>query len=228
VSVAPFWPAAPILLAFVTASLAMNVTPGLDMAFVIGETLQGGWRAGRWAALGIAGGSLCHGVLVAVGVAALLATAPRVVTVLTVIGAAYLVYVGLRMMRSAGDAPLPARAPGQQQPAPAGGDDRSRVFRRGVLGNLLNIKVVLFYLTFLPQFVQPGRAPGWQQLIFLSLLFNALGTSVLLIVAAASGRAAGLVEPRPRVATALNRAAGGILIALALGLAWSRLTHGLG
>jgi threonine/homoserine/homoserine lactone efflux protein len=210
-----FWPATPVLLAFVATSLAMNVTPGLDMVFVLGQTFQGGPRAGRLAAAGIAAGSLCHAIVAAAGLTALVAAAPRVLTAITYIGAAYLLYVGVRMLRpGAGPALTPAAAPEASHSG-------AQAFRRGVLVNLFNVKVILFYLTFVPQFVRLGAGPTWQQVLFFGIAFNVLGTAVLLAVATASGWAASL-SASPRAAVVLSRVAGVLLVVLAISLLWSR------
>jgi threonine/homoserine/homoserine lactone efflux protein len=241
---AVFWPTTPILGGFLVVCLTLNLTPGFDMLFVIGEALRGGARMGRWAALGIAGGSLCHAVLAAAGIATLVATAPYLLVGLTYVGAAYLIWIGVGMVRTAPTAlpapALPTRTPAEpatpteqaekaEKAAPAvavaiAGDTRPlTVFRRGVLVNLLNVKVVLFFLTFLPQFIRPQRGPVWQQVLFFGLTFNVLGTLILFAVAAAAGRLSGTLATRRRPAVVMTRAAGLILIGLAVGLVWSRL-----
>ncbi|WP_456819426.1 LysE family translocator [Cellulomonas sp. URHB0016] len=233
-----FVPEPDVLLAFVLAALALNVTPGADMVFVLGTSLQHRTRAGVLAALGIAAGSLCHAVLAAAGLSALVAASPTAMAVVTSAGAAYLVWVGVRMVRDdsplvvpAGHAPaepaaLSAAASGPSHPAPL---DRPappgalRLVGRGATVNLLNVKVVLFFLSFIPLFVRPGDGPVWQQVLLFGLLFDVLGTIVLVGVAVAAGGASRTLADRPGVVVTVRRACGALLVVLAVVLVVTRL-----
>ncbi|MFD3507462.1 LysE family translocator [Nocardia sp. NPDC058666] len=205
-----FMPSLPIFLAFLGAALAMNLTPGLDTMFVIGQTMEGGVRAGVRGALGIATGSACHTVLAAVGISALVAASPVLLSVLTYAGAAYLVWIGVAMVRRPSAATLPVET------------GSSDAFRRGVLTNLLNVKVILFYLTFLPQFLRPSDGPEWQQVVFYGMTFNVLGTTLLLAVALISNKLVGALGSSDKPAIVASRVCGTALIALAIGLALTR------
>lgn len=212
-----FLPSLPIFLAFLSASLAMNLTPGLDTMFVIGQTLEGGARGGRRAALGIAAGSACHTALAAVGISALVAASPTLLTGLTYVGAAYLLWIGAGMLRRPSTITVPADSGTEgKESVPSG------AFRRGLLTNLSNVKVILFYLTFLPQFLRPGAGPGWQQVVFFGMTFNLLGTALLLIVVAASKWILRALGASGNPAAVLSRIAGAVLIVLAIGLVLSR------
>ncbi|WP_446226225.1 LysE family translocator [Nocardia sp. IBHARD005] len=202
-----FVPTLPIFLAFLGAGLAMNLTPGLDTMFVIGQTMEGGVRAGCRAALGISTGSACHTIFAAVGISALVAASPELLGVLTYAGAAYLVWIGVGMVRRPTAAALPAET-GPSNP-----------FRRGVLTNLLNVKVILFYLTFLPQFLRPAAGPDWQQVVFYGMTFNVMGTAILLAVVVVSKK---LVGNSDKPAVILSRVCGTVLVVLAIGMALSR------
>jgi threonine/homoserine/homoserine lactone efflux protein len=196
---------------FIAAALLLNVTPGVDLLYVAGNTATGGRRAGVLAALGIGAGCLFHVTLAALGLSALLAASDLAFTLVKWAGAGYLVWMGIGMLRSAGGAALP----------PAAVDPR-RVFWRGVLTNALNPKVALFFLAFLPQFIEPHS--GHQTLAFgvLGLLFTLGGTAVSLVVAWVAGmareRLAGSTRAS-RLGTWLQRAAGAMFVVLGVKLA---------
>ena len=194
---------------FVAAALALNLTPGPDMLYVAARAAAEGRGAGVASALGIAAGTLVHIALVAAGLAALLAAVPAAATVVRLAGAAYLVYLGARaLLRPAGLAERPL--------APA---TRARVFWQGAATNVLNPKVALFFLAFLPQFVDAGRGSAAAQVLALGLLFNTSGTLVNLAVALGASRAAGRLRQSARAAQMLERATGVLFIALGVRLA---------
>ena len=196
---------------FIAAGLLLNVTPGPDMLFIVGQAASNGRRAGVLAALGIGVGCLVHVLLAALGVSALLATSTLAFTVLKWLGAAYLVWVGLSMLRK----PV-AASPRALPPAVA-------VFRQGVLTNVLNPKIALFFLAFLPQFIVPHAPAQVHAFIALGLLFTFNGT----LVCVAIGLLAGIVRERlvsdgaRRSASWLKRATGALFIGLGLKLAFS-------
>lgn len=200
---------------FLAAGLALNLTPGPDMLYVAARGASEGRSAGVVSALGIGAGTLVHVALVAGGLAALLAAVPVAYLVLRLAGAAYLVYLGVRALRGgsqAAHAPLP--------PAPLGA-----IFRQGVITNVLNPKVALFFLAFLPQFVDPSRGNPALQIVALGLLFDVSGTLVNLAVALGSSRVASRLRRADApggAARIIQRATGGLFIALG-----ARLAYGL-
>ncbi len=143
---------------FVLSGLLLNVTPGPDTAYIIGRTIQLGWRGGAAAAIGISCGCLVHVLGAAIGLSALLMASSTAFLAVKLIGAAYLVLTGLQMLLSR-TKPI-AEVAGQ-----AGETSISRVFWQGALTNILNPKVALFFLAFLPQFVAADsairRSPSW-------------------------------------------------------------------
>ena len=145
---------------FFSASVAMYLTPGADVMFITASGATGGWRAGAAAGLGVSLGSLFHSVLAVVGVAALIATNPLAFDLLRWAGAAYLVYLAIQAWRA------PPPQPGQ------GTRDSWRAFRRGALTNVLNPKVSVFVLAFLPQFADPDIGPVWVQIAVLGVTFS--------------------------------------------------------
>jgi threonine/homoserine/homoserine lactone efflux protein len=193
---------------FLAAGLALNITPGPDMLYVAARGASEGRPAGIVSALGIGAGTLVHIALVAAGLAALLAAVPVAYMAIRLGGAAYLIYLGVRALFAR---PTTAAAP--LAPASLGA-----IFRQGVITNVLNPKVALFFLAFLPQFVDPSRGNPVLQVIALGLLFDTTGTLVNLAVAIGSSTAAKRLRT-PNVW--LQRATGGIFVALGLRLAFA-------
>ena len=196
---------------FMAAGLALNLTPGPDMLYVAARGAGEGRSAGIASALGIGVGTLVHIALVAAGLAAVLAAVPIAYLAIRLGGAAYLIYLGVRALlsqKSAEAAPL--------VPASIG-----TIFRQGVITNVLNPKVALFFLAFLPQFVDASRGNPALQVIGLGLLFDTTGTLVNLAVAIGSSRAA---EQLRAPSVWLQRATGGIFVALGVRLAFAART----
>jgi threonine/homoserine/homoserine lactone efflux protein len=165
---------------FATATLALNLTPGPDMLYISARSVAQGRRAGVLSALGVAGGGAVHTCLVAFGLAGLLARVPMAYDVIRYAGAAYLIYLGLRLLLES-----PSGA------TPLVPNESSRmVFVQGLITNVLNPKVALFFLAFLPQFADPARGALWWQFLILGAWFNLSGTLVNLTVAliASTGR----------------------------------------
>jgi threonine/homoserine/homoserine lactone efflux protein len=196
---------------FVAAGLLLNLTPGADLLYVAGNTATGGRRAGMLAALGIGAGCLFHVTLAALGLSALLAASDLAFTLVKWAGAAYLVWMGVSMLRSRGGHAT-ARA----------AIDPRRVFWRGVLTNALNPKVALFFLAFLPQFIEPHGAHQALAFGLLGLVFTVNGTLVTLAMAWLGGlakeRLAGNAHAG-RVGVWLQRAAGAMFVVLGVKLA---------
>lgn len=166
------------LLPFLVAGLSLNLTPGADMTYVLARSAGQGRGAGVVSAFGVSAGSLGHSLLAAVGVSALLASSPTLFLAIQYGGAAFLLYLAWKAWRGARQ-PLAL----QEQPAASLG----RIFLEGAWTNLLNPKVALFILAFLPQFVDPARGHVIGQMLFLGLLFNIGGTTVNLVVALVVG-----------------------------------------
>lgn len=198
------------LLLFVVATLTLNVTPGPDMLYVIARSAGQGRPAGIASALGIAAGCLVHTLLVACGVAGLLRTAPAAFEVIKYAGAAYLIYLGVRALTGR------RRAESDPRVEPSG---LGRIFVQGMLTNLLNPKVALFFLAFLPQFADAARGPVALQILMLGLLFNLLGTTVNVVVALAASFAGGRLRSRVGDSAALRWLTGCALIGLGVRLA---------
>ena len=209
------------LLLFCAAGLLLNLTPGPDVLYVVSSALRGGARAGVVAALGITAGCFVHIVAATVGVSALLAASSLAFTALKWLGAAYLVFVGTRLLRSKDQGAIKLEAARADSTRATGQNDYKSVFLRGFWTNALNPKVALFFLAFLPQFIAPTIEHKSLAFLGLGLLFtfNGLWVNMGWGLAAAwlAGRA-GLVK---RSMAWLDRAAGVLFIGFGIKLALS-------
>jgi threonine/homoserine/homoserine lactone efflux protein len=199
--------------AFLVAAFALCVTPGPDMMFIVAMGGRGGPTAGMMAALGVACAMLVHAVAAALGLSALFTTLPTLYHVLRWAGAAYLLYLAVRAFR---DRSVPG-AEGEDGAAPGGAGMR-RAFWQGAITNLLNPKVILFNVAFLPQFVDPslGHVPG--QLLVLGGTLVVMGLLWDGFVGLLSGRLAGLLRRSARVNRWLNIISGTVFTGLAVRL----------
>lgn len=197
---------------FVVAGIALNLTPGPDTALIVTRSLGYGAKAGRAAALGIGVGCLVHILAAALGLSALILASEQAFMVIKLLGAAYLFYLGVTMILSRENS-VTAQAAGELSPLSA-----HTVFWQGFLSNVMNPKVALFFLAFLPQFVD-GQSPQ-KALAFLTLglIFNFTGTIWNLILAQMAGymsRAKGFA----RFKLWLERGLGVLFVGLAARLA---------
>lgn len=192
------------LAAFLAAGIVLNLTPGADVMFAMASGAQGGWRSGIAAAAGVSAGSLVHTALTAFGLAALLAAHPGAFDVIRWAGAAYLLWLAWKSWHAA---PMPS----------AGALRLSRAFGRGFLTNLLNPKVALFLMAFLPQFADPTRSPVWLQMVLLGALFSLTGFVITGGYGVLAGTLRDTLTNRARV---LNRFAALVFAGLAARLAF--------
>lgn len=198
---------------FTAAVFVLNATPGVDLLLTVSRTLQGGARAGVAAVLGIAAGCAAHALAAAFGLASLLAVSPRAFTALQWAGAAYLLWLAFGLARSAWRGAPPQSPPGSPA-ARAAGPGGHADFRRGLLTNLLNPKVALFFLAFLPQFIGTAVADKTLAFLLLGLLFVLQSLVFLLALVALVSR---LRRPgtSPRLARTLQTAGAALFAALA-------------
>ena len=196
---------------YVVASLALILTPGQDMLYVISRSLAQGRLAGVYSAIGVIIGILVHTALAALGVGAILAASEALFLALKLVGAAYLVYLGVRLLLTREASLATAGSPRRLSAA-------SLVWQ-GVLSNVSNPKIVLFFFAFLPQFVDPASAHPTRDLVFLGVLYAMMGLPVKAGVALAAGSLSERVLGKPRVLVWVNRASGAILVGLGLRLA---------
>lgn len=199
---------------FLAASLALNVTPGPDTFYILGRSLAQGRGAGVASALGIGTGALVHTLAAACGLSALLAASAYAFLAVKLTGAAYLVYLGARMLfAKAAEAGAGAIAAGF---ADAG---LYAAFRQGLLTNVLNPKVALFFLAFMPQFIDADSGNKFAAFLVLGLSFVNTGTIWCLALAWFAALLGGRVRGSRGFANVLNRAAGALFIFLGVRLA---------
>jgi len=205
-----------MLSAFLLVALLICIAPGPDMVFIIAASIDRGSRAGVRSALGMATGIALWTVATALGLAALLHAAPAALDVIRVVGAGYLLWLGFTTLRSARSA-RSARGSSVTTQAPA--STGQNLIVRGLMTNLLNPKVVVFFAAFLPQFVRPAAGSVSLQLLTLGGLFLLMGLGVDCMVALAAGRLRQALHPGGRLATGLSVTAGVVLCGLAATLA---------
>ena len=197
---------------FILSGLLLNVTPGPDTAYIIGRSVQLGWRGGAAAATGISVGCLFHVFGAAIGLSALLMASSAAFTVLKWVGAAYLLFTGVQMLLSRSRPPAEAAVAGNET-------SLARVFWQGALTNMLNPKVALFFLAFLPQFVAAESAHKTLAFLALGLIFITSGTLWCFGIAAFAARAAGRIRQSAGAMAWINRALGGLFVYLGIRVA---------
>lgn len=180
------------LVAFLVGAVVLNLTPGADVLFATASGIQGGPRAGAAAGLGVGVGAIFHACATAFGLGALVAAHPGALHVVRWIGAAYLIWIAWRSWTAL----PPTQERGALQPSDA--------FRRAVVTNLLNPKVMLFMLAYLPQFTDPGVGPIWQQILILGGIVCLTGTVITMTYGATAGWLGARLARRMRI---LNRVA---------------------
>lgn len=205
------------LLAFSAAALVLTVTPGVDTAVVLRSAAGAGRRRGAAAALGVAMGCLAWGLLAAAGLAALLAASSRAYDALRLLGAAYLGWLGLRLLLRPGRSFAPAAPRAGAARAPGAAPGLAADWLRGLLTNLLNPKVGVFYVSFLPQFVPHGVWVGGF-LFLLACVHVALSLAWFAVLIAATAPIGRWLSSR-RVARALDRCTGLVFLAFGARLA---------
>jgi threonine/homoserine/homoserine lactone efflux protein len=194
---------------FILSGFLLNITPGPDTAYIVGRSIQGGWRGGTAAALGICCGCLVHVFAAAIGLSALLAASSAAFTIMKLIGAAYLCYMGIRMMFSESAA---ATVPDRLEPV-----SLRTVFWQGALTNALNPKVALFFLAFLPQFVAAESSHKALAFVLLGVLFNINGWNLGVAVVAA--KTAHRVRKSGQAVAWINRTLGALFVYLGVRVA---------
>ena len=226
----------PRLVAFIGVAALLTILPGADMALVTRNVLALGRRRTMLTILGIGAGCLIHATASALGISAILATSATAYNVVKTVGAAYLIWLGVQSIRGSsaarqaggsatrrlGDSAVIASRAAEQ---PSGRvaerpSSRAAAFTQGFLTNVLNPKVAIFYLTFLPQFIAPGE-PVLTRSLMLASIHIAMGLVWLTAYAWFIDRL-GAVLTRPAVKAWLERVTGGLLVALGARLAWER------
>lgn len=201
------------LLLFITSGLLLNLTPGQDTFYIIGRSMAQGRRAGVLSVLGITSGCAVHTLAAAFGLSAILATSVRAFLVVKFVGAAYLGYLGLRLLFDR----TPSGAGLVEMPL----ESDWTIFRSGVLTNVLNPKVALFFMAFLPQFVDPATPSQVATFLFLGAVFMFNGTLWCLVLAWCASTMSVRLREHPAAEAAVKRAAGALFVGLGVKLAVS-------
>jgi threonine/homoserine/homoserine lactone efflux protein len=191
---------------FVVSGLLLAMSPGPDTAYIVGRSSQLGWGGGAIAVLGIATGICVHILCAAAGVSALLLTSAKAFNVIKLAGAAYLLYLGLKLLASKSHRSVVPGTRGQST------GTATKVFWQGFLTNVLNPKVALFFLAFVPQFIAAGTGSKTASFLFLGLIFNMVGTAWNLLVAFVAAHVARRVRRENLLSLWVNRALGGVFI----------------
>lgn len=197
---------------FILTAVTLNLYPGPDTLYIIGRSISQGRGAGVVSALGIGSGAVIHTLLGAAGLTAIVAASATAYQVVKWAGAVYLIWLGLTMLLT---------RPGGQGTVEAARQTLGRIYLQGVVTNVLNPKVALFFLALIPQFVAHGAARPGQAFLVLGLTFVATGTAWCLIVAVAAGFVHGRLSGSGRAAVWLRRLGGGLLACLGARLAFS-------
>jgi len=204
-------PNASTIALFLLAATALAVVPGPAVAYIVTQSIDQGRRAGLVSALGVASGGLVHVTAATVGLSALIASSAAAFTLVKLVGAAYLIIVGIRRILAGdaeGDEPRALRAP------------LRRVYRQGVIVNVLNPKTALFFLAFLPQFVHPEHGSAVGQFATLGLVFVAMSAVYTSLLALAAGQISPWIRRNRSIGRWQGRVVGTIYIALGVRLAF--------
>lgn len=197
-----FLPSLSVFLAYLVAVIALTLTPGPDMTLFLGKAIGQSRKAGIAAFAGASTGLIVHTVLVAVGLSALLAASTTAFTILKVVGAAYLVYLAVQAIRH-GSA-LSVGGKGSADPI-------GKVYLKGLMVNLLNPKIIVFFVTFLPQFVTPTDPHAAGKLLFLGLMFVVVATPISIAMIWSAGSLASFLKRSPRATRAVDWLFAGVM-----------------
>ncbi|HEX2009482.1 MAG TPA: LysE family translocator [Roseateles sp.] len=200
---------------FIISGLLLNIAPGPDSILIMTRSATQGWRAGSAAALGIGTGTCVHVLAAALGLSALLATSAWAFTIVKWVGAAYLVYIGLQMLGAR------RQRPAAEGMAPAGlpALPWRKIFTQGFLTNVLNPKVALFFLAFVPQFIAPDAPHKALAFIVLGAIFNVNGMLWCHFLAVSTALASARLRVGGALAQWLNRAIGALFLSFGIKLA---------
>ncbi|MFN8354162.1 MAG: LysE family translocator [Spirosomataceae bacterium] len=197
---------------FLVAGILLNITPGNDTIYILTRSMAQGRKAGIVSVLGIATGSLVHTTLAALGLSVVIAKSILLFNLIKYAGAAYILYIGIQMLRNQ------AKLNFETQTADTS-TGLFTIYRDAVFTNVLNPKVALFFIAFLPQFIDPQYSNSFIPFLLLGLTFTITGTIWCLLLAEFAALIFGKLRHNQRFATYLNRVCGGVLIGLGIKVA---------
>ncbi|MGK4474234.1 LysE family translocator [Aeromonas molluscorum] len=198
---------------FIVSGLLLNMMPGPDSLLIMLRSGSQGWRAGSMAALGIGTGTMVHVLAAALGLSALLSASASLFSIIKLLGALYLIYLGVGLLRTR-SGPLLDKRKIKLAPLPYG-----RLFWQGFLTNLLNPKVALFFLAFVPQFIAPDAPQKALAFILLGCIFNLNGMIWCHLLALSTAFASSKLKVSAKLSRWLNRVMGGLFVVLGIRLA---------
>lgn len=201
--------------AFILAGIILNLTPGADTMYILGRSISQGKKAGTLSALGIATGALIHCVFAALGLSVILAKSALAFEIVKYVGAAYLIYLGIKMLITKKDENFELKENNKQI-------NYRKVYFSGILTNVLNPKVALFFLAFLPQFINPKYSQSFLPFLILGLTFVTTGTIWCLTLAMFSSKLSNTIRKNYKIKKWLDKTTGGIFIALGIKLALTK------
>lgn len=205
-------------LGFVLAAILLNLTPGTDSMYIITRSVSQGQAAGVYSVLGIISGALIHTLFAALGLSVLLANSPTAFMLVKYIGAAYLCYLGFKMLTSKNSNSIANSLSKAQDVTSQKAVDGWKIYQQGVLTNLFNPKVALFFLAFFPQFIDASYAYGMLSFLILGLTFATTGFIWCLCLALLAARFSTRLRENPSIETMLNRISGVVFIGLGIKL----------
>jgi RhtB (resistance to homoserine/threonine) family protein len=200
---------------FLSAAIAINITPGPDMIYILSRTIAQGRKIGIASSFGVCSGALVHIFAAAFGLSAILATSAMAFSVIKYVGAAYLVYLGIQALRSKGvsfDIPVEKQVQSTFWKA----------YRQGALIDILNPKVAIFFMAFLPQFVRPELGNASAQILILGLLVNLVGVIIESVLVLTAAQTTTFFRNNSHFTTLIDRVLGSVLIGLGIRLAFTK------
>ncbi len=201
--------------AFILAGIVLNLTPGADTMYILGRSISQGKKAGTLSALGITTGALIHCLFAALGLSIILAKSALAFEIVKYVGAAYLIYLGIKMLITKPDPNFELQNNSLQV-------NYRKIYVSGILTNVLNPKVALFFLAFLPQFINPDYSQSFLPFLILGLTFVTTGTIWCLALAMFSSRLSNTIRKNYKIKKWLDKITGGIFIALGIKLAFTK------
>jgi threonine/homoserine/homoserine lactone efflux protein len=199
---------------FCLSAIVLSITPGPDTLYILGRTISQGTNSGIASVLGISTGVLIHTIAAAIGLSTILATSALVFRIIKLIGAAYLIYLGITLILASKDTDVLDKKN-------LSASSLWKIYRQGVITNVLNPKVALFFLSFLPQFIDPNHG-NVTSFIFLGIIYVFTCIIWYLTVAVFSSTIAGTLQKNTFWIRSINKISGGIFVGLGLNLAFSK------
>lgn len=200
---------------FLLTGVILNLTPGSDTMYILGRSISQGKKAGILSALGIASGAFVHCMFAALGLSIILAKSALAFEIVKYVGAAYLIFLGIKMLISKSDGKLNLKKDNEQI-------NYRKIYISGIFTNVLNPKVALFFLAFLPQFINPGQAQNFIPFFILGLTFVFTGTIWYLTLATFSSKLSDRIRQNYKIKKWLDKITGGIFVALGIKLALTK------